>query len=103
MVVEAVRHMQAQIPFMIADVVGGYLILLIVYRKELATVGKVFLIGVAASLIMEIPLYLFQIRPIGIKFLFFEALFLLNQGVPYLFLVYDKLLMKNKQHNGQRK
>lgn len=95
-IVQAVRHMDTQIVFMVANVVVGYLILLVVYRKELKKVGQVFLIGVAASLIMEVPLTIFHIRPAGLQFLLFEALFLLNQGVPYLFLVWDKLLPKLK-------
>lgn len=95
-IVEAIRRMDTQLPLMIITVVVGYLILLIIYRKELGLVARIFLVGVMASLIMEIPLYLFHIRPTGIKFIFFEALFLLNLGVPYLFLLWDKLLSKIK-------
>jgi len=95
-IVEAVRHMNTQITFMVINVIVGYLILSIVYRKELNKVVQIFLIGVVASLIMEIPLYLFHIRPTGLKFILFESLFLLNQGVPYLFLIWDKLLPKIK-------
>jgi len=91
-IVIAVRHMNTQLPIMIIAVIIGYLLLLFVYRKELKTVFKVFLIGVSASLIMEIPLFIFQIRTITPLFILFEAMFLLNIGVPYLFLLWDKLL-----------
>lgn len=41
---------------------------------------------------MELPLYLFGIRPTGILFILFEGIFLLNQGVPYVFLTIDKVI-----------
>jgi hypothetical protein len=90
--VVSVRHMSSQITSMVMSVVVGYLLLIMVYRKELFTVFRVFLVGVSASLIMEIPLHIFGIRPTGILFVLFEALLLLNIGTPYLFLLWDKLL-----------
>jgi len=89
--VQAVRHMDSQMLFWIINVLIGYSLLLIVYRHNLKLVVKVFLIGLVGALIMEIPLYLFDIRPTSIYFVLFEAVFLLNQGVPYLFLFWDKV------------
>jgi len=97
--VEAVRHMDTQFITIIASVIIGYLLLLVVYRKEPIKVLKVFAVGVAGSLIMELPLFIFKIRPTNIEFIAFEALFLLNQGVPYLFLVWDKFLKKRITSN----
>ncbi len=93
-IVETVRHTGSQI--WLFNLILGYGILLIIYRKELKTVFKLFLIGMMGAIVMELPLYLFGIRPTGIGFILFESVFLLNQGVPYLFLVWDKLLPKLK-------
>ncbi|MFH1769670.1 MAG: hypothetical protein ABH833_03315 [Parcubacteria group bacterium] len=93
-IVETVRHMDSQMIFWIINAVIGYGILFCVYRHNLKLIGQIFIIGISASLIMELPLYLAGIRPTGISFLFFETIFLLNQGVPYLFLVWDKVLQK---------
>lgn len=94
MAVEAVRHTGSNI--WLINLLIGYGLLLVVYRRELAVVGKVFLIGMLGVLIMEIPLFVFGIRPTGIGFILLEAVFLLNQGVPYLFLAWDKVLPKLK-------
>lgn len=93
-IVETVRHTGSQI--WLANLIIGYGLLFVVYRKELQTVGRVFLIGIVGTLIMEIPLYLFGVRPTGIGFILFEAVFLLNQGVPYVFLIWDKVLPRLK-------
>jgi hypothetical protein len=90
--VVAVRHMDSQFVIWLVNPVIGYALLLFVYRKRLRQVGYIALIGLLASLIMELPLYLFRIRQAGFGFLLFEGLFLVNQGVPYLFLVCDKII-----------
>jgi hypothetical protein len=41
---------------------------------------------------MEFPLAVTGIRPSGVKPFVYETLILFNQGVPYLFIVYDKIL-----------
>ncbi len=92
--VETVRHTSSNI--WLINLLIGYGLLFLVYRRELATVGKVSLIGMLGALIMEVPLFVFSIRPTGIGFILLEAVFLLNQGVPYLFLVWDKVLPKLK-------
>lgn len=90
--VEAVRYMNSQFPVWIINLFIGYGLLLVVYRNNLALVGRILGIGVLGALIMELPLYLFRIRPTGILFVIFEGFFLLNQGVPYLFLTFDKII-----------
>jgi hypothetical protein len=90
--VAAVRHMNSQFRGWIINLFIGYGLLLIVYRKNLGLVVRLLGIGVLGALVMELPLYLFRIRPTGILFVIFEGFFLLNQGVPYLFLTVDKLI-----------
>jgi hypothetical protein len=94
--VRTVRHMDTQFFIWIINFIIAYGILLFIYRKELKTVLRIFLIGIVGALIMEIPLLIFNIRPTGINFVIFEAIFLLNQGVPWLFLIYDKILPRVK-------
>ena len=94
-VVETVRHTGSQI--WLVNLLIGYGILLAIYRRELQIVGKVFLAGMIGAFIMELPLFVFGIRPTGLAFIFLEAIFLLNQGVPYLFLFWDKVLPKLKR------
>ena len=50
------------------------------------------IIGFAESFFMEFPLFLTGIRPTGLDFLIYEILVLFNQGAPYLFILYDKVL-----------
>jgi hypothetical protein len=90
--VVALRHMDSQFIIWILNPVVGYAILLFVYRKQLRRVGYIAVIGFLASLIMEVPLYVFRIRQAGLGFLVFEGFFLVNQGVPYLFLFCDKVI-----------
>jgi hypothetical protein len=90
--VEAVRHMDSQFPYWILNLFIGYGLLLVIYRKNLALVFRIFILGLVGALIMELPLYLFGIRPTGILFVIFEGFFLLNQGVPYLFITIDKVI-----------
>lgn len=90
--VEAVRYMDTQFPFWIANLIIGYSLLFIVYRKSLIKALSVIGVGFVGAVIMELPLYLSGIRPTGILFILFEGIFLLNQGVPYVFLVIDKFI-----------
>jgi hypothetical protein len=90
--VQAVRYMNSQFTGWIINLIIGYGLLAVVYRKNLAWVAYLLGIGVLGAFIMEIPLYAFGIRPTGILFIIFEGFFLLNQGVPYLFLTVDKII-----------
>ncbi|MCR4277909.1 MAG: hypothetical protein NUV85_02720 [Candidatus Berkelbacteria bacterium] len=87
----AVRYMYSQFPLWIANFLMGYALLAVVYRRRLSVVGQLFLVGLIGSIVMEVPLYLFGIRPTSLVFLIFEGVFLLNQGVPWLFLLIDRV------------
>jgi len=50
------------------------------------------LLGCLESFFMEFPLLISGIRPTGVLFLFFEVLILFNQGAPYLYILYDKVI-----------
>jgi hypothetical protein len=95
--VETVRHMNTQLPFWVSNLIIGYGLLIIIYRKDLYKVLWVFCIGVVGALVMELPLYLFRIRPTGFIFLLFEGLILLNQGAPYVFLFIDKVMPRYRR------
>jgi hypothetical protein len=96
--VETVRHMGGQIDFWIFNAVMAYVLLFVVYGTNLfgsknpKKILCVFVVSFLGSLIMELPLYASGIRQTGLVFVLFEGLILLNQGVPYLFLVYDKVI-----------
>lgn len=90
--VQAVRYMNSQFTGWIVNLFIGYGLLAIVYRKNLARVAYLLGIGALGAFVMEVPLYVFGIRPTGILFIIFEGFFLLNQGVPYLFLTVDKII-----------
>ncbi len=94
--VQSVRHMNSQYIGWVINFVIAFTLLFIVYRKNSRIVWNVFLIGIVGALIMELPLYLFHIRPMTLSVLLFDAVFMLNQGVPWLFLIYDKLLSSKK-------
>jgi hypothetical protein len=100
--VEAVRHMDTQFPYWILNLFIGYGLLFIIYRKTTALVLRIFILGIAGALIMELPLYLFGIRPTGILFVIFEGFFLLNQGIPYLFIAVDKVIPALQHRNRRR-
>lgn len=94
--VTSIRYMYSQFPLWTINFLVGYVVLIAVYRKRLRVVGQLFLVGAVGSLVMELPLYAFGIRPTSFVFLIFEGIFLLNQGVPWLFLLVDKVLVKEK-------
>lgn len=101
--VETVRYMNSQFPVWIANLFVGYGLLLIIYRKNLGLVLRILAVGIVGALIMELPLYLFKIRPTGFLFVIFEGFFLLNQGVPYLFLTVDKVIPALQRRYGTRR
>ena len=41
---------------------------------------------------MEFPLLISGIRPTGILYLIYDTILMFNQGVPYLYIAYDKVL-----------
>lgn len=92
--VHSVRHMDSQYGLWLGMTIVSYLILMAIYWKNKQIVFKLFLVGVVAALIMELPLYIFNIREMGVKILFFDAVFMINQSIPLLYIIYDKILRK---------
>lgn len=96
--VNTVRYMDTQLIVWIVNVFVGYSILAVLYgtniinSKDPKIIGFVFIVGCAESFCMEFPLFIFGIRPTGIVFLIFEIFFLVNQGTPYLYILWDKIL-----------
>lgn len=91
-IVQTVRHMNSQYIGWMINFISAFSIVFIVYRKNMTLVFKLFFIGVVGSLVMELPLYIFGIRPTTLSVLMFDAIFMLNQGVPWLFIVFDKII-----------
>ncbi|GAI63654.1 unnamed protein product, partial [marine sediment metagenome] len=97
-IVDTVRYMDTQITIWIANVVIGYFILFLIYgtnifnSKNPKIILYVMIIGCLESFFMEFPLLISGIRPTGILFLFFEVFILFNQGAPYLYILYDKVI-----------
>ena len=96
--VNTVRHMDTQLIIWIVNVIVGYIILSVIYgsgkfgKRNIKIILFVFIIGLAQSFFMEFPLFISGIRPTSIIFLIYEIFFLFNQGAPYLFILYDKIL-----------
>ena len=89
--VTTVRHMQRQVVVQIVVVIAGYL-LLVVLNYRFKTILYVLWIGTALSFMMEASLFVAGIRPPSVQVLIYETLILTNQGVPYLFVIRDKVL-----------
>lgn len=98
--VETVRHMDTQMVVWIINVIVGYIILSIVYgtekfnSKNPKIIGYVFIVGCLQSFYMEFPLFISGIRPTGVLFLIYEIFFLVNQGAPYIYIIWDKIIPK---------
>lgn len=97
-IVETVRHMDSQFILWIVNGTLGYIILYIIYgtnrfkSKNPKIIFYVLIIGFTESFFMEFPLFITGIRPTGVLFLIYEIFILFNQGAPYLFILYDKVL-----------
>ncbi len=88
-----IRHMQSLRVVEIATVVCGYL-LLIFLRYNYKTILFIFWVGFMLSFMMESYLLFTQIRPSGFELLLYDSFILTNQGIPYLFVIFDKILPK---------
>ncbi|MHA2087664.1 MAG: hypothetical protein ACW972_05280, partial [Promethearchaeota archaeon] len=97
-----VRHMQQLRIVEISTVIIGYL-LLIVLRYPYKTILYIFWVGTMLSFMMESYLLFTQIRPSGFELLLYDSLILTNQGIPYLFVIVDKILPKLKELIANRK
>jgi hypothetical protein len=86
-----VRHMESQVWVQITVVIIGY-VLLAALRYDRATILYVFAIGCLLTFMMEFSLLVTGIRPSGLKVLIYDTLILTNQGVPYVYVIWDKIL-----------
>ncbi|MFX1365609.1 MAG: hypothetical protein ACFFCE_06420 [Promethearchaeota archaeon] len=94
--ITTVRHMRSLRIVEIITVLCGFL-LLIVLRYDYKTILYIFWIGFMLSFMMESYLLITQMRPSGVELLLYDSLILTNQGVPYLFVFFDKVLPKIKE------
>ncbi|MFX1321749.1 MAG: hypothetical protein ACFFAQ_08895 [Promethearchaeota archaeon] len=88
-----IRHMQSLRIVEITTVVCGYL-LLVILRYNYKTILFVFWVGFMLSFMMESYLLFTNIRPSGFELLLYDSLILTNQGIPYLFVIFDKIIPK---------
>jgi len=114
-IVETVRYMNTQALVWLINAGMGYLLLIIIYgtnlfkSKDIKVIGVVFILGCLGSFFMEFPLFITGIRPTGILFLLYEVMILFNQGAPYLYIIYDKILpflsekiLKKEAHHNKK-
>jgi hypothetical protein len=89
--VVTVRHMASRVWLHIAVVVIGYAALLALgfsFRRVL----YVFWLGCMLAFMMEFSLLVAGIRSFNLKLLAYETLILTNMGIPYLYVIRDRIL-----------
>lgn len=94
--ITTIRHMKRLRIFEISTVVIGYLLLFILgynYKKIIF----IFWVGTMLSFMMESYLLFTGIRPSGFDLLLYDSLILTNQGIPYLYVIFDKIIPKIKE------
>lgn len=97
-----IRHMKHLRIVEISTVIIGYLLLLILgysYKRIIF----IFWVGVMLSFMMESYLLFTGIRPSGIDLLVYDSLILTNQGIPYLYIIFDRIIPKMKEKILNRK
>jgi hypothetical protein len=89
--VVTVRHMANRVWLHIAVVVIGYVLLLALgYGFE--RVRYIFGVGCMLAFMMEFSLLVSGIRTFNLKLLAYETLILTNMGIPYLYIIRDRIL-----------
>lgn len=97
-IVDSIRYMDTQIVLWIVNFLAGYSILYLIYgtnkfrSKNPKIVLYVFIVGCMGAFFMEFPLLISGIRPTGVLFLIYDTILMFNQGTPYLYIAYDKVL-----------
>lgn len=94
--ITTIRHMKHLRIIEISIVVIGYLLLVILgynYKKIIF----IFWVGTMLSFMMESYLLFTGIRPSGFDLLLYDSLILTNQGIPYLYIIFDKIIPKIKE------
>jgi hypothetical protein len=97
-----IRHMRHLRVVEISVVAIGYL-LLIFLRYNYKTIFFLFWVGTMLSFMMESYLLFTGIRTSGWEILLYDSLILTNQGIPYLYVVFDKIFPKLKESYLNRK
>lgn len=100
--ITTIRHMHNLRIVEIVTVICGY-VLLILLRYNYKTILFIFWTGSMLSFMMESYLLITQIRPSGFELLLYDTLILTNQGVPYLYVIFDKIIPKIKEITFNRK
>jgi hypothetical protein len=77
----------------IAIVLIGYS-LLFIFKYDWKKILYLFFIGFLIHFMMEFSLLITNIRPGSFWILLENSLFEFNMGVPFLFLIYDKILKR---------
>jgi hypothetical protein len=89
--VMTVRHMASRVWLHIAAVVIGYAVLL-AFGYSFGRVLYVFGVGCMLAFMMEFSLLVVGIRTFNLKLLAYETLILTNMGIPYLYIIRDRIL-----------
>jgi hypothetical protein len=89
--VVTVRHMASRVWLHIAVVIIGYAVLLAL-GYPLARVLYVFWVGCMLAFMMEFALLASGIRTYNLTLLAYETLILTNMGIPYLYVIRDRIL-----------
>jgi len=97
-----IRHMKHLRIVEISTVIIGYL-LLVFLRYDYKTIIFIFWVGTMLSFMMESYLLFTGIRTNGFELLIYDSLILTNQGIPYLFVIFDKILPKLRETILNRK
>ncbi len=97
-IVESVRYMDTQLVIWFVNIVLGYSLLYLIYgtnkfgSKKPKIILYVFFLGCLGAFFMEFPLLISGIRPTGVLYLLFSTVIMFNQGAPYLYVLYDKVI-----------
>ncbi len=97
-----IRHMKHLRFLEISTVITGYS-LLIILRYDYKRIFFIFWVGTMLSFMMESYLLFTGIRPSGFDLLLYDSLILTNQGIPYLYIIFDKIIPKIKEKIIDRK
>ncbi|MFX1343792.1 MAG: hypothetical protein ACFFAI_01705 [Promethearchaeota archaeon] len=97
-----IRHMKHLRIVEISTVIIGYS-LLVILRYDYKKIFFIFWVGTMLSFMMESYLLFTGIRPSGFDLLLYDSLILTNQGIPYLYIIFDKIIPKIKERIIDRK
>jgi hypothetical protein len=99
--VMTVRHMSSRVWLHIAVVIVGYAAL-IALGYDFKTIAYVFWVGCMLAFMMEFALLVSGIRSSRLALLVYETLILTNQGIPYLYVIKNKILPPLARRATQR-